>query len=362
MTPPSHDPVRGSTVRGSTIGGIQVHQIVEVLQGLGMDGESLLAVVGVDVRALDDPWTRLPRWVGARLFSLAERRTGDRLIGLHAAERAHFHGPLAHLVASATRLRPALQLYERFCALAVDTSHVRLDVRGDTASLVVSLGPGGPHADRHLVDYALMAALRTCWRFARPGFGIREVHVRHPGRHYGSAAATAFGCAVRFEQAENRIVFPTHDLDQTLRTANPLVGVQIEKALAALPVPDDSQSTFHGRAEQAVRALLIAGRRADQSMVAKRLLVSVRSLQRRLEEEGASFRSLRDRVLRELVEAQLWNPALSIKEIALGAGFADVAAFSKAFRRWTGASPTTFRARGRSRAARRRTTTRRRGP
>jgi AraC-like DNA-binding protein len=63
---------------------------------------------------------------------------------------------------------------------------------------------------------------------------------------------------------------------------------------------------------------------------------------------------VRDGVLRELVEAQLWNPSLSIKEIALGVGFADVASFSKAFRRWTGQAPTRFRERVLSRAARRR--------
>lgn len=349
--------------RGGTVGGIQVRQIMEVLHALGLDVASLAAVVGVDVGTLDDPWTRLPRRVPSRLFDLAERRTGDRLVGLHAGERGRFSGPLAHLIASAPRLRPALQLYEHFSGLAVDTSHVRLDVHGDTASLVVSLGPGEPRAERHLVDYSLMASLRTCWRFARPGFGIREVHVRHPDRWYGSAATAAFGCPVRFQQAENRIVFPARDLDQALRSANPLVGAQIEKTLAALAVSDGPvHATVHGRAEQAVRALLIAGRRSDQAMVAQQLHVSVRSLQRHLDAEGGGFRTMRDRVLRELVEAQLWNPALSIKEIALGAGFADVATFSKAFRRWTGASPTMFRARTHARAARRRSPAGRRAP
>jgi AraC-like DNA-binding protein len=320
-----------------------VLQIVEVLQLLGTDARSLRAIVGRSLAGLSDPWVRLPRAMALELFEHAERRTGDRLIGLHAGQQGKFHGPLAHLFASAPRLRPALELYGHFSRLAIDTSVVRLDVRGDTASLVISPGGGTPSANRHLMDYTLMASVRTCWRLLPPGSTLREIHVRHPGKHYGSEAERAFGCRVHFQKPDDRIVFPARDLDRPLRSANPLAGAQIEKALAALPPTGMHHPTFEGRVEQAARGLLVAGRHPDQAMVAKRLHVSVRSLQRRLEDEGTTFRTVRDGVLRALVEAQLWNPALSIKEIALGLGYADAAALSKAYRRWTGQPPTAFR-------------------
>ena len=69
-----------------------------------------------------------------------------------------------------------------------------------------------------------------------------------------------------------------------------------------------------------------------------------RSLQRKLAEEGTNFRALRDAALWEAVEVLLSNPSLKIEAIALSVGFSDVAAFSKAFRRSKGYSPTRHRA------------------
>jgi AraC-like DNA-binding protein len=68
-----------------------------------------------------------------------------------------------------------------------------------------------------------------------------------------------------------------------------------------------------------------------------------RTLQRKLAEKGTRFRELRDATLWDAVEKALSIPSLKIEVIALSVGFSDVAAFSKAFRRWKGCSPTRFR-------------------
>ena len=94
---------------------------------------------------------------------------------------------------------------------------------------------------------------------------------------------------------------------------------------------------------QAARALLAAGVRPERAVVARRLAMSERSMQRGLEAEGTTFRAVRESVLRELVEAMLSNPALKLDAVALSVGFGDLAAFSKAFRRWTGCTPARYR-------------------
>ena len=77
--------------------------------------------------------------------------------------------------------------------------------------------------------------------------------------------------------------------------------------------------------------------------VAKALSLTTRTLHRRLSEKGVSFRSLLTRVRRELVERYIDEPAYSMTEIAFLLGYADTSAFSHAFKRWHGVSPTQAR-------------------
>jgi AraC-like DNA-binding protein len=73
--------------------------------------------------------------------------------------------------------------------------------------------------------------------------------------------------------------------------------------------------------------------------------VSVATLRRRLEEEGTTFTGLVDEVRRDLAERHLSDPHRTISEVAFMLGFAHAPAFHKAFRRWTGATPSERRAR-----------------
>jgi AraC-like DNA-binding protein len=72
--------------------------------------------------------------------------------------------------------------------------------------------------------------------------------------------------------------------------------------------------------------------------------MSQRSLQRGLEAEGTTFRAVHESILRELVEVLLSNPTLKLDAVARSVGFGDQAAFSKAFRRWSGCTPARYRA------------------
>ena len=86
---------------------------------------------------------------------------------------------------------------------------------------------------------------------------------------------------------------------------------------------------------------------ALQTMLKRALHVSVRSLHRHLREEGASLQALKDAVRREQAVEQLGRGARSIKQVALAVGFASEKSFARAFRHWTGESPSAFRQRAR---------------
>jgi AraC-like DNA-binding protein len=230
-------------------------------------------------------------------------------------------------------------------ALAIDTLRQTLEEDGAVASLVTDLDGGSAPRERHLIDYTMMGSLRTLRMAAGADFRLVEAHLRCAPPADAADVERAYGCPVRFRQRDDRVLFPRHVLDARSGMSNPLVAAELEKLLEALSATSP-QAAFRARAEAATRALVAAGQRPTAPVIARRMHVSARTLQRRLEEEQTTFNAIRDAVLRDITIAQLRSPRLSIKEIASSVGFTDVATFSKAFKRWTGRSPSDFRAHG----------------
>lgn len=328
------------------MGGLQVVQGIEAMSDLGVPQALLYGVVGVDAARLESG-ARVPLSDVRRLFIVTARHTGDGLPGLHAAERVEFRGLLGYLLMSCPQLRRGLELYARLSTVAVDRQDMVLEEHGGVASIRFDLEVGTPRENRHLMDYIMMGTVRTLRR-AAPELRLLEVRTRHAAGGFAAEAARAFGCPVRFGQREYRVSFPNDVLDARSRMSNSLIGEQLERLITSLTNAAPA-SDLRGRVEAAIRAGLTDGHRPDVAIVARRLHMSRRTLQRRLDDGDLTFSTVRDGVLREIAEAELRGSMLAVKEIAASVGFTDVAAFSKAFRRWVGCSPSDFRARGRGR-------------
>jgi AraC-like DNA-binding protein len=102
------------------------------------------------------------------------------------------------------------------------------------------------------------------------------------------------------------------------------------------------------RARAALSRELPAGNMTAQG-VAARLSVSLRTLHRTLAAEGTSYRRLLDQLRLDIAERHLTDDRMSVAEIAFLVGFSEISAFHRAFKRWTGRTPVTFRAEARVR-------------
>jgi AraC-like DNA-binding protein len=158
----------------------------------------------------------------------------------------------------------------------------------------------------------------------------REIHEAH------------YGCRVKFKAPRNAIVFRTADLDRPFISYNAellaMLGSQLEREMA------------ERNAGQTVAALvkwillrLLGGHSPDLGEVAKDLSVSIRTLQRRMTEEGTSFRQLLSDARRELAKHYLLDPSLDVAETACLLGYEDPNSFFRAFREWEGATPSEWR-------------------
>lgn len=353
----------GSAVREATIGGQSVLDLLEALRRFGVAPESLHAAMSVNPAALcgstleQNATVRVPASTVVKLFAAAERHTGDRLVGLHIGEDAEPRGPLSYLTMSSPRLSDGLRYARRFGLLVISTLRIDVVVQRDTANLVIDLGDPALEASHHLVDYLMMASLRSLRRAHGDTLDLRAVHLRHADVGGATETARAFGCPVRFGQRANRLVIGAGALRARSRLANPLIAEQIAKFAAALAARMTTAVTLRERVATLTRSLLADGLRADRGTVARRLQMSERSMQRGLATERTTFKAVRDAELWEVVDALLSNRSLKVEAVALSVGFQDVAAFSKAFRRWAGCSPTAYRARAASAPGKRRTVT-----
>jgi AraC-like DNA-binding protein len=250
---------------------------------------------------------------------------------------------LAELAArSATTLREGLARMERYASLIHPAILCALEERGDEAAWVQRT-PSRPRGiGRHAEEYGLAYLLTYMRRDTGQPIALSRVwflHARPPDiapLHRFFATPT-----LSFGGEDSGFVFSRSALDLELRSADARLLLTADEladaALRALPRTTELASAIATRVE----ALLPGD--ATIGAVAGALHMSDRTLQRRLDAEGASFSEIVDDVRGRLARRWLADESRALSEIAFALGFSDLAAFNRAFKRWTGKPPGAWR-------------------
>ena len=151
-----------------------------------------------------------------------------------------------------------------------------------------------------------------------------------------------FGCPVLFGKPRDLLVFLSDDLNRPFQTYNPdlleLVAPQLDQELSR----QLEDSTLANQAK-GVNKTLAAGKRPRLEDLATEMRLSLRTLQRRLLEEGLTFHRLLEEARRELAQYYLTHPELELNEVAHLVGYEDPSSFFRAFQKWEGTSPGEWR-------------------
>jgi AraC-like DNA-binding protein len=156
--------------------------------------------------------------------------------------------------------------------------------------------------------------------------------------------ADYYGCAVRFRAGRNALVLDAQDLDRPFPGHNPELLEMLSPALATALAESKAQDSMRQQVKGALKRILASGR-PEMSAVARELGMSERTLQRRITEEGTSFRQLLLEARQEIVRQLLAEPSIDLSEIAYLVGYEDVNSFFRAFRSWEGTTPARWRER-----------------
>lgn len=319
--------------------GNEVLQLLHGLRLLGLEEERLCEVAGLDPSQLREPGGRIERGFFPALFQAAELLSGDRLVGLHAAEAWGARSLLGHLTESEETVGKALREIARFAPVAVDTLRIEIDEGPVSTWIRADLGAAATPHGREYLTALMVLHIREA---ADSEIRVSEIRFPHAARGAIAEYGRVLQAPVRFRQPEWAIALPSQALRTRLATANQEVAralrMEVRQQLEA-----SSSESFRTRVENALRRAFADGNECGPERIARRLAVSVRTLQRRLTDEGTSLREVRDGVRQELARALLADRSLRISDVADRLGFTDVAAFDNAFKRWTSETPTSFR-------------------
>ena len=322
--------------------------LISGLLTLGYDPIPFLQTQGVDRERLLDPDATVPMSVCVSLLADGVRATGDDNLGLHVAERAELGSFDVHFYAMAASptLGAAFERVCRYQRLIHETSHVRLEKSGDLAVLSHRLS-GGMAAPRQTAELLLGSWVRA----GRVATGTRwspaEVRFAHLEPRDSRQHERFFGAPTRFATGENALVLPVALLDLPCRRRD-LSLLSLLDRYAADRLGGPRAATFADRARAALAEELQA-EHVTPHRLAARLEVSVRTLNRTLAAEGTSYRRLLDQLRLDIAGRHLEDDRVSVAEVAFLLGFSELSAFHRAFKRWTGCTPTAFRARARIR-------------
>jgi AraC-like DNA-binding protein len=301
---------------------------------------------GIDPDELARPDLRLRHRLVMDLLDAYVQQTGDTTVGLRAGATIDCAelDPMVQASRSCATFREAIQCSARYMHLLSDAAELALIERfggGEHALWRFTVNDGvrqPPSAN----DFCIMTAAQFAIRHVHVEKPAVEIHFMHDAPADLAPYAVFSASALKFGMPHNGFLIEASQLDRPMRAANAKMQAAFERY--ALEQTQRSSAGVRGRTRDIVVAEL---RRGDLGMesVAAALSMSTPTLRRRLEDEGTTFTDLVDDVRKELAERYLREPGRSISEIAFLLGFAHAPAFHKAFRRWTGVTPSQHRAR-----------------
>lgn len=313
------------------------------LRDAGCDADALFREAGLDPAKLSDPQARYPIARSTRLWALAVAATGNSAFGLAAARRAEitsFHA-LGFAVMASPTLGDAFARCARYLAAVSDAASLTLKAEGLRTAIIIEPRDGEACPAPEAVDAIAAVLVQMCRGRMGRSFAPEAVHLQRPAPPDAAPWQQAFRCPVSFSAPDNRLVMSTTLLEQPLESASPELAA-VNEALVVRLLAARGQDDLASRVRVWLRDRLPQGE-PGEAAVATALNLSSRSLHRKLAEQGTGYAELLRETRETLARQMLAEGRHSVSEMAYLLGFADASSFTRAFKRWTGLSPTAFR-------------------
>lgn len=250
-------------------------------------------------------------------------------------------GIIAYLALSCENLGEAMARYQDFHRLIYDGSPLLVEFDHPYVSIRWEAPEPNPTQLTDEIAIALMIQFLKLF-MSGEGINLHEVHFLNSAPKNISVYEQYFQCRVRFDQPRTQLILPVAEAFKPLRNGgHTLQQLLLQQAQALLDkLPNSTQL------DQRLQHAISTGLQKNQyqiDFIAKKLGVSVRQLQRHLQQQNATFQERVQEVRFMLATEYLKDPHLSLQEIALLLCYSEQSAFQRAFKHWTQVTPQQWR-------------------
>ncbi|HUU71381.1 MAG TPA: AraC family transcriptional regulator [Burkholderiales bacterium] len=320
-------------------------QIVSrLLEMYGLDPDAMFRRHGIDPALLGEPEARIPARTWDSLTRDAADRISDPAFALNSARCWHPSnlGALGYAWLSSSTLRTGLGRLVRYWRLLGEASSARLADSPAGLTLTLTRKTPDPETAAVLVDFSMSLLVDMCRMNAGSSLRPASIQLRRARPKHGEVYRRHFGCAVHFNAGEDSFTLSTKDVDRPLSTSNRQIAATLDQILADRLGHLDKRDVV-ARCQAGLFEQLVSGEVSEDAM-AQQLHMSRRTLQRKLADADLTFQKLVDDTRRDLATRHLDDPRHSITDVTFLLGFSQQSAFTRAFKRWTGMSPSEYRA------------------
>ncbi len=315
----------------------------KVIESYNQDPEPYFRKARIDPKLINDPHARLSLTSIDNIYKELFDSVNDPCIGLKLASLWHpsYLASLGYAWLASSTLYAALNRLSRYVRIINDAISVSLEEEGD--NLVITVRSDDREFPHYYQDDASSAILLNMCR-ANYGKELNPVSVsfKHDGPSPCSGDYSSFfRCPVEFGADHNQIILPLEMVNKRLTSSNPQLA-QINDQVMINYLADLDKEDIVQQVKVAIIEQLPSGNVTDEK-ISEAVYTSKRSLQRKLNEQGTTFKTILTEVREDLALKYIHDRKLTLTEISFMLGFSEMSSFSRAFKRWTGESPKEFR-------------------
>lgn len=324
-----------------------VHSILRAYARYDADPADALVRAHIPPDDVDRPSARVTAAQFEIFAETAMRSLDDEALGWFSRKLPWgAYGMLCRASLTAGPLELALRRWRRHHRILTDDVRFQLDiVDGVAAWSIEERRDLGQEREFCLVTLMRYVLGYSCWAIDSK-IALIGAEFPYPEPAHVSVYPTIFCKDLAFEAPRARILFDARYLAMPVKRDEADLDRMLQRALPLTVLPYRRDRLIVERVRQMLREP--ESRFAGAEEIAAALALSTRTLHRRLAEDGASLRDLKEEARVDIARLALARGRASIKRVAHAAGFHNEKSFARAFRNWTGMTPSAYRAQARN--------------